>query len=168
MDKRLNKKIETYIVQFKDDIRDKIKEQCIKDSDAHEIMQFIYDYERLTLLKDDLTKRKRVKNSIPGTNRCNAKRANGEQCTRRRKTDCEFCGTHSKGAPHGLMGTEDEQPSLITKHNLEIRAEDIDGIIYHIDKFNNVYSTEDILKGGENPTIIATYKNGMISLLNTS
>jgi len=48
-------------VQFKDDIRDKIKEQCIKDSDAHEIMQFIYDYERLTLLKDDLTKRKRVK-----------------------------------------------------------------------------------------------------------
>jgi len=45
------------------------------------------------------------------------------------------------------MGTEDEQPTLITKHNLEIRAEDIDGIIYHIDKFNNVYSTEDIFKG---------------------
>jgi hypothetical protein len=162
MDKRLNKKIETYVVKFKDDIRDKIKDQGISDSDAHEIMQFVYDYERLTLSKDDFSKRKRVKNSIPGTNRCSAKRANGEQCTRRRKTDCEFCGTHFKGAPHGLMGSDD-QPTQTAKHNVEIRAEDINGIIYHIDKFNNVYSTEDILKGVENPKIVATHKNGAIN-----
>jgi hypothetical protein len=164
MDKRLNKKIETYIVDFKDAIRDKIKDQGIDDSDAHEIMQFVYDYERLTLSKDDFSKRKRVKNSIPGTNRCSARRASGEQCTRRRKADCEFCGTHFKGAPHGLMGSED-QPVSTTKHNLEINAEDIDGIIYHIDKFNNVYNTEDILKGVENPKVVANYKNGVISYL---
>ena len=72
MDKRLNKKIETYIVKFKDDVRDKIKDQGLSDTHAHEIIQFVYDYERLTLSKDDFSKRKRVKNSIPGTNRCSA------------------------------------------------------------------------------------------------
>ena len=164
MDKRLNKKIETYVVQFKDDVRDKIMSLGLKDSDAHDIMAFVYDYERLTLTKDDFSKRKRVKNSIPGTNRCSAKRANGEQCTRRRKVDCEFCGTHFKGAPHGLMGS-DEQPTQTSKYNVEIRAEDINGIIYHIDKFNNVYNTEDILKGTENPRVVATYKNGNVSCL---
>jgi hypothetical protein len=164
MDKRLNKRIETYLVKFKDDIRDKIKDQGISGNDANDIMQFVYDYERLTLSKDDFSKRKRVKNSIPGTNRCSAKRANGEQCTRRRKDDCEFCGTHFKGAPHGLMGSDD-QPIQTTKRNVEIHAEDINGIIYHIDKFNNVYNTEDILKGVENPRTVASYKNGIVSYL---
>ena len=60
------------------------------------------------------------------------------------------------------MGADD-QPALSAKHNVEIRAEDINGIIYHIDKFNNVYSTEDILKGVENPKIVATHKNGAIN-----
>ena len=31
----------------------------------------------------------------------------------------------------------------------------IKGIVYYIDKFNNVYKTEDILEGRENPRIIA-------------
>ncbi len=165
MDKRLNKRIEMYIVKFKDDIRDKIKAQGINDGDAHEIMQFVYDYERLTLSKDDFSKRKRVKNSIPGTNRCSAKRANGEQCTRRRKDDCEFCGTHFKGAPHGLMGSDDQPTPPASRHNVEINAEDMNGIIYHRDKFGNVYNTEDILKGIENPRIVAMYKNGAINYL---
>ena len=162
MERRVNKRIETYITSFKDSIRDKACNLGLKNEQSNALIQYIYDYERLTLLKDDFMKRKRVKNSIPGTNRCSAKRANGEQCTRRRKTDCEFCGTHFKGAPHGLMGSDD-QPTQATKHNVEIRAEDINGIIYHIDKFNNVYSTEDILKGAENPKIVATHKNGTIN-----
>lgn len=165
MDKRLNKRIETYVVQFKDDIRDKINSLEFDDtSKLSELIAFVYDYERLTLSKEDFSKRKRVKNSIPGTNRCSAKRASGEQCTRRRKTDCEFCGTHFKGAPHGLMTTE-EQPIQNMKHNIDINAEDVNGIIYHVDNFNNVYNTEDILKGVENPRIVATYKNGIINYL---
>lgn len=164
MDKRLNKRIETYIVQFKDSIRDKVNELNLNTDNANELVQFVYDYERLVLLKDDFNKRKRVKNSIPGTNRCNARRASGEQCTRRRKTDCEFCGTHFKGAPHGLM-TNSEEPLAQHKHNLEISSEDINGIIYHIDKFNNVYNTEDILNNVENPKIIGTHKNGSIKNL---
>lgn len=164
MDKRLNKRIETYVVEFKDHVRDKVNELGIDKDKANELVQFVYDYERLVLTKEDFSKRKRVKNSIPGTNRCSARRASGEQCTRRRKVDCEFCGTHFKGAPHGLM-TNDDQPTAQQKYNLDISSEDINGIIYHVDKFNNVYNTEDILKNVENPRVVGTYKNGVITYL---
>jgi len=114
----------------------------------------VYEYERMTFDKDDFIKRKRVKNSIPNNNRCAAKRANGEQCTRRRREDCEFCGTHYKGAPHGLMS--DHTPANHTKQ-LEIFAEDISGIIYYMDKQNNVYKITDILEGKEDPGMIGKY-----------
>ena len=40
-------------------------------------------------------------------------------------------------------------------NKMEVSAEDIHGIIYYIDSFNNVYHTEDILEGKDNPRIIA-------------
>ena len=163
MDKRLNKKVEVYVTKFKDDLRDKIASMELADkSVAVELVDYVYNYERLLLAKDDFSKRRRVKNSIPGANRCNAKRANGEQCTRRRKEECEFCGTHFKGAPHGLITTIIDAETV--KHSLEVSAEDVCGIIYYIDKFDNVYKTEDILKGVENPGIIGTFnKLGMVN-----
>ena len=155
MEKRLNKKIEVYITSFKNEINDKITSLTFQDKEKiNDLLEFVYDYNRLILEKDDFAKRKRVKNSIPNINRCIAKRANGEQCTRRRKDDCEFCGTHSKGIPHGSMQTNENEPN-INIQSLEVTAEDIKGIIYYIDKFNNVYKTEDILEGNENPQVIA-------------
>lgn len=155
MEKRLNKKIEVYITSFKNEIKDKITSLTFQDKEKiNDLLEFVYDYNRLILEKDDFAKRKRVKNSIPNINRCIAKRANGEQCTRRRKEDCEFCGTHSKGIPHGSMQTNENEPN-INIQSLEVTAEDIKGIIYYIDKFNNVYKTEDILEGNENPQVIA-------------
>jgi len=62
------------------------------------------------------------------------------------------------------MCTE-EHPVQNTKHNVEINAEDVIGIIHHVDKVNIVYNTEDILKGIENPRIVATYKAGIINYL---
>ena len=38
---------------------------------------------------------------------------------------------------------------------IEVFVEEIRGIVYYIDKYNNVYKTEDILEGVENPKIIA-------------
>lgn len=153
MEKRLNKSVETYISAFKNNIRDKIIATDFQDkTKANELVEYIYEYERLVFEKEDFVKRKRVKNSIPSTNRCNARRANGEQCTRRRKDDCEFCGTHSKGVPHGFMEQENATQST---QKLEVVAEEIQGIVYYIDKFNNVYKTEDIISGKENPKIIA-------------
>jgi hypothetical protein len=153
MEKRINRRSENYVSTFKNSIRDKIIEIDFEEkTKINELMEYIYDYERLVFVKEDFVKRKRVKNSIPSTNRCNARRANGEQCTRRRKDNCEFCGTHSKGVPHGFMEEEDATRST---QKLEVFAEDIQGIVYYIDKYNNVYKTEDIILGKENPAIIA-------------
>jgi len=165
MEKRLNKKIESYVTSFKDSIRSKITDLEFEDkTKLNELLEFVYDYERLSLVKDDLVKRKRIKNSIPVNNRCNAKRANGEQCTRRRKAKCEFCGTHVKGTPHGFFQIDENTDNLIQK--IEVIAEDIHGIVYYIDKFNNVYKTEDILESKQNPAIIAKCikQNGMITI----
>jgi hypothetical protein len=128
------------------------------------MLEFIYDYQRLVIVKDDMVKRKRIKNSIPALNRCCAKRANGEQCTRRRKENCDFCGTHSKGTPHGLIQTDGNSGN--DSHKLEVFAEEISGIVYYLDKYNNVYKTEDILDGKQNPVIIAKYQktNGLYSI----
>lgn len=154
MEKRLNKLIENYITSFKDEIKSKTIDIDFENKQkVNELFEFVYDYNRLTLTKEDFVKRKRIKNAIPSLNRCNAKRANGEQCTRRRKDDCEYCGTHSKGTPHGLINGSDTLEH--SNERMEVFAQDIKGIVYYLDKYNNVYKTEDILSGKENPEIIA-------------
>ena len=156
MDKRLNKIITAYITKLKDSIKDKITELGFDEKQkTNELIEYVYDFERLSISKDDLSKRKRIKNAIPVMNRCNAKRSSGEQCTRRRKTNCEFCGTHIKSTPHGLINATLTNEICLQK--LEVFAEDIFGIVYYIDKHNNVYKTEDILEGKQNPSIIAKY-----------
>jgi len=151
-------KIDDYLKEFKDRIREKAISLCFDDQDKlAELFQYVYDYDRINLEKNDFIKRKRVKNSIPESNRCVAKRANGEQCTRRRKDDCEFCGTHHKGTPHGLFQTDDDTISSNNKQTVEVFAEEINGIVYYMDHNKNVYKTEDIMSGKENPTVVAKW-----------
>lgn len=159
MEKKLNSRSELFLTAFKDNIRAKIIELKFEDkSKLNDLLEYVYEYERLIFSKDDLSKRRRVQNSIPTQNRCNAKRADNKQCTRKRKDGFEFCGTHSKGAPHGLA---DDVCGVCTK-KIDVVATDIMGIVYYIDKFNNVYKTEDILEGKTDPKIIAksTIVNG--------
>jgi hypothetical protein len=157
MEKRLNKKIESHYIEFKDNIRNKINTLDFSESSKiNELLEYIYDYEKLQLQKDDFVKRKRIKNAIPSVNRCNAKRCNGEQCTRRRKDKCEFCGTHAKGTPHGLAINDVTTMSLVQK--VEVFVVNIQGIAYYLDNYENVYSTEDILEGKQDPKIVAKYK----------
>jgi hypothetical protein len=154
MEKRLNTKFDSYFKTFKDDIRVKISNIIGNQPEQiGQIMDYIYEYEHLILDKDDFIKRKRVKNSIPENNRCIAKRATGEQCTRRRKDDCDFCGTHSKGSPHGIIIETDS--SANQTQTMEVYAHEINGIVYYLDKYLNVYNTEDIMSSKENPRIIA-------------
>jgi hypothetical protein len=156
MERRLNKKVETFITTFKDSIREKATQLGLSnDIKSTQLLQYIYDYDRLSFGKEDFQKRKRVKNFVPIYDRCCAKRATGEQCTRRRKEGSEYCGTHMKGTPHGIMETSDEPKVNTTK--VEVWAQDIQGIVYYIDKFNNVYDTADIIKNQVNPKIIAKY-----------
>jgi len=156
MEKRLNKKLESYITGFKDHIREKSSQMGMgKNEQMNQLLQYVYDYERLSFSKDDFQKRKRVKNFVPIFDRCCAKRASNEQCTRRKKEGCEYCGTHIKGTPHGIVDGQNE-PKANTK-KVEVYAQDIMGIIYYIDKNNNVYQAEDIVSNKLNPKVIAKY-----------
>ena len=162
MERRLNKKLENYITSFKDDIREKATQMGILENNgSNELLQFIYDYNRLSFNKEDFMKRKRVKNFVPIFDRCCAKRATNEQCTRRKKEGNEYCGTHMKGTPHGIMDTQNEVK--INTQKIEVWAQEIQGIIYYIDNCNNVYQAEDIVINKINPKIIAKYiKNGEV------
>ncbi|MDB4539883.1 hypothetical protein N9231_05625 [Saprospiraceae bacterium] len=116
------------------------------------------------LIKSKSIKRKRNKHQIPLNERCIAKKSGGEQCTRRKKNDSHFCGTHIKGTPHGQ--TTDIVNNLKKVH---VFAEDIDGIIYYIDDDGNVYNSEDIYNSLDDPRIISKYikdVNGKLLLVN--
>ena len=160
MERRLNKKLEVYITSFKDNIREKAGQIGTSNNDEmNQLIQYIYDYDRLSFNKEDFQKRKRVKNFVPIFDRCCAKRASNEQCTRRRKEGSEYCGTHMKGTPHGIIEANDE--SKTTTQKVEVWAQEMQGIVYYIDKNNNVYQAEDVVSNKTNPKIIAKYaKNG--------
>ena len=92
---------------------------------------------------------------IPQYERCCANRANGEQCTRRKQIGLNFCGTHQKGTPHGIVSNEiNENPE---QKKIEIFIKEIKGIHYYLDNNKNVYKTEDILSNKFNPAVIAHY-----------
>lgn len=155
MEKRINKKIDNWITDFKEDVKNKALELgLMSDNNLTQMVQFIFDYERLCLTKEDFMKRKRVKNSVILSDRCCARRANNDQCTRRRKEGHEYCGTHLKGTPHGIC---DSDEPIQQSEKIEVWAQEIKGIIYYVDKNLNVYQPEDIMKNLNNPKIIAKY-----------
>ena len=160
MEKRLTKKANEYIKSFKDNIKDKAEKMGLtKNEQINQLLQYIYDQEQLSFSKEDFQKRKRVKNVVPLFDRCCAKRASCEQCTRRKKNGSEYCGTHVKGTPHGTFESQDDNKN--TTQKIEVFAKDIQGIVYYIDNFNNVYQAEDVIVNKINPKIIAKYvKNG--------
>jgi hypothetical protein len=165
MEKRINQKVEQYITKFKDDIRIKIVDLGLINQEVKcsELMEFVYEYERLSIQKEDLSKRKRVKNSIPIENRCNAMRANSERCTRKRKDGHKYCGTHLKGTPNGCLTNDINSQNVFKK--VEVTVQEIDGILHYIDSFMNVYKPEDIMSGKENPQIIGKYENKIVQLI---
>ena len=63
MEKRINKKIEVYFTKCKDDICKKITELNFDDKEKmNELIEYVYEYERLQMYQDDLSKRKKIKN----------------------------------------------------------------------------------------------------------
>lgn len=156
MEKKVSRKVETYISQFKKDIVQKFNnlDSKIEQNQANDFCQFVYNYSNLTLSKDDFQKRKRIKNKVPLCYRCSARRANKEQCTRRRKEGHTLCGTHIKGTPHGVVDVIEETPVV---NKITVWAEDVSGIVYYIDDQRNVYDPQDIYENLKNPKIIAKY-----------
>jgi len=105
---------------------------------------------------EDFLKRKRVKNNVPHCDRCLALRANNEQCSRRKKDDNDYCGTHMKGVPYGVVSGVSSNVSELRK--IEVWAQDIKGIIYFIDKTGNVYDPQHVHQNLKNPNIIAKWE----------
>jgi len=177
MERRVNKRIEDYIIAFKNDVAKKLqqmvntlevtdvftKDELMRAVDntklqCNSMAGFVYNYEKLRLGKDDFMKRKRIKSVVPIYERCSAKRANGEQCTRRKKDGETYCGTHIKGTPHSIVDEVECETPTTKNVKVDIWAQDIKGIIYYIDKAGNVYDTEDIMKIDKYPKrIIAKY-----------
>uniref|UniRef100_A0A6C0C4D6 Uncharacterized protein n=1 Tax=viral metagenome TaxID=1070528 RepID=A0A6C0C4D6_9ZZZZ len=156
MEKRLNRKIDVAFQDFKLSIKNKMTELNIVNApEGRELLQYIYDFPVFSIVKLDLQKRKRVKNSVPFNERCCALRANNEQCTRRKKNDDRFCGTHIKGIPHGEISADSQIKDTVKK--VEVWAQDIQGIIYFIDSVGNVYDPQQVHENEKNPSIIAKY-----------
>ena len=128
MEKRINQKTRTYLQQFKNEIKEIVNELNITDDKKIPLLQFIYDFQPLEFGKIDFQKRKR-----------------GED---------KFCGTHTKGTPHGEINQEQTKPTHTKK---TVWAQDIKGIVYYIDDTNNVYHPQDVLNNTVNPNIIAKY-----------
>ena len=84
-------------------------------------------------------------------------RANYEQCTRRKKNGCEYCGTHEKGTPYGIIKNAIDSEICQPCKKLEIWIQEIKGIYYYIDAFGNVYKHDDIMQNKKDPAILAKY-----------
>ena len=158
----INTQVNTFQFNLSQSSIDGLKEEINKEMMS--LLQELYDYPLLQLTKTDFQKRKRVKNVVPLHDRCTALRANGEQCTRRKKDSLHFCGTHSKGTPHGITCQTCENQELpIQSKKISVWAQDIKGIIYYIDDKSNVYETSSIIKGINNPKVIAKYEKNLDS-----
>lgn len=158
MEKRINKKISDHINDYKTGIKSWVEQnEDIDFNTKSNLLKFIYDFDGLSLNKDDFLKRRRVKSVVPQYLRCTAKKADGSQCTRKKKDDACYCGTHDKNRPHGIMDKDEKTEKELKK--VEIYLQEINGIMYYVDKQLNVYKTEDILANKTNPNIIAKYKD---------
>ena len=88
MERKLTHLINKYMFEFKQNIKNKMTELNIEHTEhIKSLFQFIYDYDHLVITKAHLQKRKRTKNIAPLCYRCQARRACGNQCTRRRKDE---------------------------------------------------------------------------------
>ena len=64
MEKRISRKISNFIVEFKKNIVQEVT-KLGNTENTNKLCQFIYNYEGLSITKEDLQKRKRVKNIVP-------------------------------------------------------------------------------------------------------
>lgn len=175
----LNKSVETHLIQFKQDIQHKLNVLELIRTDSseeertkmREFMEYVFEYPKLVLTKpentatttnttttilstadvDSITSTKHNESVESHQPYCVAKRSDGVQCTRKKKKNCDYCGTHAK--IEQLQSEKNQSPLSIQK--MDVNAVVIHGIIYYIDVNNNVYHTEDILENKENPRIIA-------------
>ena len=160
----MEKKVNNIIYEYVNNLKTNIKNYIQNNEDKNDLINYIDNLNNLVLSKEDFVKRKRSKNFIPVYERCNAKRANNERCTRRKKEDSDFCGTHIKGQPNGIINDDKKEEKTFKK--ILVKAQEINGIIYYIDDNCNVYNHFDILNNTRNPQVVSkySYENGVYTI----
>lgn len=90
--------------------------------------------------------------------RCTAIRAGGQQCTRRRKENTTFCGTHVRYGQTACSGTNIEHSSTPTENNTSVgiarslrAVVSSSGIPHFVDDNSNVWCAEDVCSEQVNP-----------------
>lgn len=161
MEKIISSKVEEHLENIKYGLVISInkileKEEIIKD-DLHDILEEVNAIKMLEFTKEDfIVKRNRTRNEVHKSERCIARKSAGEQCSHRKQEGKMFCGTHSKGTPHGVISDEIDNNKVTTK--VAINVIDIAGILYHVDNMGNVYDPIDIVSKAKHPKVISKYE----------
>lgn len=113
---------------------------------------------------NEVKKRKQNKKLSP-CELCMARKADGEQCTRRRRDSYEYCGKHKGNLKYGRIddnNISNSKPAIHSQNFIKCEEININGIDYLIDENKIVYNC-DI----DNPTIVGKYKDGELILADT-
>ena len=170
MEKKLKLKVDTYFMEFKQNIKSFIETNNFSIKDNHgedcksKVLQHIFDIESIEIVETDFIKRKRTKNKIPDYDRCCALKSDEKRCSRKRKNG-EFCGTHMKGSMFGTILKDDSVKEKI----VTVYLEEINGVHKFIDSNFNVYSTEDVQANIKYPRVIGKCikDNELFSMIDT-
>jgi hypothetical protein len=151
MEKRIIQMVNDHLRAVMGQVTDLVKKVTAGELDLTELEARVKEIPLPALEKSDFCKRARAnKTPIPDDCRCLAKRVNDQQCTRKRRGESMYCGTHTKGVPYGVVNGDKVQKKTVW-------AEDISGIIYYISNDGFVYSSEDVIKNTPNPAVIGTW-----------
>lgn len=161
MEKTISSKVEDHVELIKSGLIKSInnileKDEIIKD-DLNTLMNEVMAIKMVEFTKEDfIVKRNRTRNEVHKSERCIARKSAGEQCSHRKQEGKMFCGTHSKGTPHGVISDEFDTSKVTTK--VAINVIDIGGILYHVDNMGNVYDPIDIVSNAKHPKVISKYE----------
>ena len=140
------RRVNEYVTGFK-----RSMVECVAQGKSHsQMLHEINNYPEFN------NKKKRAKSTAMDGSRCIGKQQFGKQCTRTQKEGSEFCGTHIKSTPFGVVDTGNPSKDQV---NLTVVAITSNGIAYLVDNNYNVYDTEDVQGKKINPNIIGTWKS---------
>lgn len=156
---RVNQRLQEHFQEYTRDVLLRLEAAGLPKAEA---AQIVGNPSAFVLLPEDFEKKRRCRAAIPYYERCSGRKADGEQCTRRRQCGSLFCGTHEKGTPYGRVSDGNTASDRVV-----VRAQEIQGIVHWIDDDANVYCQEDVHARIKNPRIIAkaNFADGVYSLV---
>jgi hypothetical protein len=145
--------------QMKKALEDLSLNYSIKNNGKIVSLNELYEKYCIDDLKIDYTKKKKRKKNkqLSKDELCMAKKADGCQCTRRRKDTNEYCGKHLGNLKFGRI--DDDEKYKDKEKYIKTMHEKINGNDYLVDENNVVYSFDK-----NNPTVLGAKIDGKLVL----